>query len=285
MKKKEAKFNKLSAEEKAVIINKGTEAPFKGFYTDYREKGLYICKQCSRTLFRSEYKFDSKCGWPSFDDEIQQAIKYVPDPDGRRTEIVCSHCKAHLGHAFKGEGYTEKNLRHCVNSISMDFIPEKEIETAIFAGGCFWGVQYFFEGIEGVYTTRVGYTGGQKENPTYNEVCSTDTGHYEAIEISYNPKNVSYEELTKLFFEIHDPTQRNGQGPDHGDQYLSAVFYKNSDQLHSAEKLINILKKKGYDVATRLIESTKFWEAEDYHQFYYDKKQGIPYCHVYSKKF
>lgn len=278
-------YNELTDEEKAVLLDKGTEAPFKGFYTDYKEKGLYTCKQCGNVLYPSTSKFDSSCGWPSFDSEIKGAISYHADPDGRRTEIVCSHCGAHMGHVFKGEGYTEKNTRHCVNSISMNFIPEKELETAVFAGGCFWGVQHFFQKKEGVYTSRVGYTGGTKENPTYREVCSTDTGHYEAIEITYNPEMISYEELARLFFEIHDPTQSNGQGPDLGDQYLSAVFYKNEDEKEICVNLINILKKKGFDVVTELIEAQTFWEAEDYHQFYYEKKSGTPYCHFYKKKF
>jgi peptide methionine sulfoxide reductase msrA/msrB len=283
--KVEKKYNLLTPEEKAVLINKGTEAPFKGFYTDYKEKGLYICKQCNSPLFYSDSKFDSRCGWPSFDDEIDRAIAYHPDPDGRRTEIVCAECGAHMGHVFDGEGYTEKNRRHCVNSISMNFIAEKDMEKAVFAGGCFWGVQHFFRKIDGVYISRVGYTGGSKENPTYKEVCHTDTGHYEAIEITYNPGIITYEDLAKLFFEIHDPTQGNGQGPDIGDQYLSAVFYLSDEQRRTAEKLITILREKGFDVVTDLIEASTFWEAEDYHQFYYDKKGSSPYCHVYTKKF
>lgn len=283
--KENKKYNALSSEEKAVLIDKGTEAPFKGFYTDYKEKGLYICKQCNAPLYFSDSKFDSRCGWPSFDDEIDRAIAYHPDPDGRRTEIVCAECGAHMGHIFEGEGYTEKNKRHCVNSISMNFIPEKEMERAVFAGGCFWGVQHFFKKIDGVYTSRVGYTGGKTENPTYKEVCYQNTGHLEAIEITYNPRIVSYEDLARLFFEIHDPTQDNGQGPDIGEQYLSAVFYLNDEQKKIAEKLIAILKEKGFDVVTELIKASTFWEAEDYHQFYYEKKGSTPYCHVYRKKF
>ncbi len=283
MKKNE--FNPLTTEEEAILIDKGTEAPFIGYYTDFKEKGLYICKQCNAPLFFSDSKFDSRCGWPSFDDEIQGAIAYHPDPDGRRTEIVCSRCGAHMGHVFEGEGYTKKNKRHCVNSISMDFIAEKDIEKAVFAGGCFWGVQHFFKKIDGVYTSRVGYTGGTKDNPTYKEVCSIDTGHYEAIEISFNPAVVSYEELAKLFFEIHDPTQKNGQGPDIGEQYMSAVFFHNEKQKQTIEKLISILQDKGHSVVTELIEAGTFWEAEDYHQFYYEKKGSTPYCHIYTKKF
>ena len=279
------KYNTLTPEEKQVLIHKGTEAPFKGLYTNYKEKGLYICKQCNEPLFRSEYKFSSSCGWPSFDDEIDGAIAYHPDSDGRRTEIVCAKCGAHMGHVFEGEGFTEKNRRHCVNSISMNFIAQEEMETAIFAGGCFWGVQHFFLNLEGVYTSRVGYTGGKKDNPTYKEVCQTNTGHYEAIEITFNPQVISYEELAKLFFEIHDPTQANGQGPDIGNQYLSAVFYLSEKQKTTIENLIAILRQKGFPVVTDLIKASKFWEAEDYHQFYYEKKGSTPYCHIYGKKF
>ena len=135
-----AQKKELTADEKQVIIYKGTERPFTGKYYDFKAKGTYVCKQCGSPLYRSEDKFDSRCGWPSFDDEIPGAVKRVPDADGRRTEIVCAHCGAHLGHVFTGEGLTPKNTRHCVNSISMEFIPAEElkIDTAIFAGGCFW---------------------------------------------------------------------------------------------------------------------------------------------------
>jgi len=123
---KEAKVKKLTKEEEDVIAHKGTEMPFTGKYYAFWEKGTYVCKRCGAALYRSESKFEGGCGWPSFDDEIKGAVKRSVDADGVRTEITCANCGAHLGHVFLGEGFTEKNVRHCVNSVSMDFIPDEE---------------------------------------------------------------------------------------------------------------------------------------------------------------
>lgn len=285
---KEMNYNKLTPEEEQVIVHKGTERPFTGKYYQYKEKGTYTCKRCSAPLYRSGDKFDAHCGWPSFDDEISGAVKRVPDVDGMRTEIICNNCGAHLGHVFTGEGFTEKNVRHCVNSISLNFVPAKEgvkTQTAFFAGGCFWGTEYFFQKAEGVISTRVGYMGGQKQKPTYEQVCGGNTGHAETVEVTFDPSKTSFEKLAKLFFEIHDPSQVDRQGPDIGEQYRSAIFYVDDQQKQIAEKLVKILKDKGQNVATELTLATTFWEAEKYHQDYYHKNGGQPYCHFQVKRF
>ena len=282
-------YNKLSDDEERVIVNKGTEPPFSGKYYLNKEKGSYLCRRCDAPLFRSSDKFESGTGWPSFDDAIEGAVRQIADADGRRTEIVCANCGAHLGHVFFSEGFTAKNIRHCVNSVSLNFLSQADAATktqkAIFAGGCFWGIEYHLGKIKGVLSAKSGYTGGVTDHPTYKQVCTGKTGHAEAIEVEFDPSLVSYETLAKLFFEIHDPTQFNRQGPDIGTQYRSAVFYTNDEQKMVAEKLIALLKTKGFNVVTSVEKAGTFWEAESYHQDYYEKNGHQPYCHIYQKRF
>jgi peptide methionine sulfoxide reductase msrA/msrB len=282
-------YNDLTAAESKIIISKSTEYPFTGIYEKFEGKGTYLCKQCGNALYHSDAKFDASCGWPSFDEEVAGAVKRIKDADGMRTEIVCASCDGHLGHVFTGERFTPKNTRHCVNSVSLDFVPEVlpagRYGTALFAGGCFWGVEYFLQKEPGVMAVVSGYTGGHVKNPSYREVCTGNTGHAETVKVTYDLQKNSYEKLLKLFLEIHDPTQVGRQGPDIGDQYRTEIFYKNSEQKKVAEKLLGILKTKGLKVATQVTKASEFYPAEEYHQDYYFRNGKAPYCHGYTKRF
>jgi len=277
----------LSDEERRILLDKGTERPFSGKYWDHFEGGAYACRQCGALLYLSDSKFRSDCGWPSFDSEIPGAVRRQPDADGRRTEILCAACGGHLGHVFTGERFTEKNVRHCVNSASLVFIPEAEhaVGRALFAGGCFWGVEHAFHQVPGVLAVTSGYTGGHTENPTYEQVCTGGTGHAEAVEVRFDPKRVTYEQLARLFFEIHDPTEVNRQGPDVGSQYRSAVFYADEEQKRTAEALVAQLRANGYAVATAIEPATTFWPAKPYHQDYFGKHPERPVCHARVPRF
>ena len=279
----------LTDAERRVIVDKGTERPFTGQYWDQFEPGTYVCRRCGAELYRSTSKFHSECGWPSFDDEIPGAVKRQADADGERTEIVCAACGAHLGHVFEGEHLTPKNVRHCANSISLVFRPASRpaaaTEEAIFAGGCFWGVEHHFSQTPGVLSATSGYTGGSVPNPTYEQVCTGTTGHAESVRVVFDPKKVTYEQLARLFLEIHDPTTLNRQGPDAGLQYRSAVFYKNDDQKRVIDDLIAKLRANGYKVVTQVLPAAPFYPAEDYHQDYLTKHPGRYDCHVRVRRF
>lgn len=277
-------YRTLTPEETRVIVNKGTERPFTGIYDEFFEEGIYVCRRCGAELYRSADKFNSGCGWPSFDDEIAGAVRRTTDADGMRTEITCTNCGAHLGHVFLNEGFTDKDTRHCVNSVSLQFIPARDLQsadsdTAYFAGGCFWGVEYYLEQAPGVKSVESGYMGGNTKDPGYREVSSHRTGHAETVRVVFNPSKTSYEEVARLFFEIHDPTQVDRQGPDVGNQYRSEIFYRSVEQKETAEKLISRLERNGYKVATKVRPAMTFWKAEKYHQDYYMRNGGTPYCH------
>jgi peptide methionine sulfoxide reductase msrA/msrB len=274
----------LTAEEYRVLRQAGTERPYTGKYNDHFEKGTYVCAACGTPLFVSTTKYDHGSGWPSFTAPIApDRLEYREDRSHGmvRTEVRCAVCGSHLGHVFD-DGPAPTGKHFCVNSISLNFKPagqqegikEDTTETAIFAAGCFWGVEEKFRKLKGVVSTRVGYTGGRTKNPTYEQVCSDATGHAEAVEIVFDPNKVSYAELLDAFFLFHDPTQINQQGPDVGTQYRSAVFYLNAAQKEAALEAIAKLDASGrYDcpVATQVRPASDFYEAEAYHQKYYEK--------------
>jgi peptide methionine sulfoxide reductase msrA/msrB len=280
----------LTAEETRVIVGKETERPFSGAFDTHDAAGVYTCRRCGAALYRSSDKFDAGCGWPAFDAEVPGAVRRVPDADGRRTEILCAVCGGHLGHVFTGERLTPRNTRHCVNSLSMAFVGDAALDTAgfsraVFAGGCFWGVEYYLQQTTGVIRVVSGYTGGTVENPTYQQVCAGGTGHIEAVEVCYDPRQTDYEALARLFFEIHDPTQRDRQGPDIGEQYRSVVFYRDEAQKKTAEALVARLRGNGFAVVTEIRPAARFWPAETEHQDYYFQKGTTPYCHRPVRRF
>ena len=278
----------LSDEEKRIVLKKGTERAFTGKYWNHFQEGVYACRQCGAALYVSDSKFRSHCGWPSFDAEVPGSVKHQPDADGERTEITCVACGGHLGHVFRGEGLSPKNVRHCVNSASLVFLPagkKEATQEAVFAGGCFWGVEHQFQQVAGVLSATSGYTGGHVARPTYEQVCTGRTGHAEAVRVVFDPDRVSFERLARLFFEIHDPTQPDRQGPDAGSQYRSAVFYLDAHQKQVVEKLIAALRAKGYDVATQVAAAAEFYPAEDYHQDYFEKHPQQASCQTRVPRF
>jgi len=267
-------FSKLTLEEKHILKDKGTEAPFTGEYNEHFEAGIFVCRACDNPLYESNTKFNSGCGWPSFDDEIEGAITHYEDLSvGRiRTEICCKKCDGHLGHIFVGEQITAKDTRHCVNSLSIRFKAYSKMQRATFGAGCFWSVEKLFKATEGVYLTSVGYMGGDTDLPTYKEVCSGTTNHAEVVDLYFNAEKVSYATLLNLFWANHNPTTLNKQGFDNGTQYRSIVFFHNEQQKNEVEQSIKEQQKNWRnEIVTQVIDSSTFFRAEEYHQNYLNK--------------
>jgi peptide methionine sulfoxide reductase msrA/msrB len=299
----------LTPEEYRVLRQSGTERPFTGKYNGFFERGTYVCAACGAPLFSSETKYEHGTGWPSFKAPLDESrIERRSDYSllMKRIEVRCAACGSHLGHVFD-DGPAPTRKHYCINSSALDFKPALspaatdspaeepqsasasgpasrdesaktlKTETATFAAGCFWGVEDKFRQVKGVISTRVGYTGGNVENPTYSLVCSDTTGHAESVEIVFDPSVVSYDELLQDFFRFHNPTQVDRQGPDVGEQYRSAIFYHNDRQKEAALKMIERLEKSGKyrkKIATQVVPAPKFYQAEEYHQQYYKKLRG-----------
>lgn len=284
----------LSSQQYYVLRQKGTEDPFSGELLLNKEKGVYKCAACGNELFTDEMKFDSHCGWPSFDKEISGGkIKTIVDKSHgmERTEIQCARCGGHLGHIFN-DGPTETGMRYCVNSLSLEFINAKEVEalptsnnidTLTLGGGCYWCVEAVYEMLDGVETVQSGFAGGATKNPSYKDVCTGTTGHAEVVQITYDNTKTSLDELLKVFFTVHDPTTLNRQGADAGTQYRSVIFYRDEQQKQTAQSIIEALnKEKVYPrpIVTQVSPLTTFYIAENYHQDYYNLNKEEPYCQM-----
>jgi peptide methionine sulfoxide reductase msrA/msrB len=295
---------KLTPKQYAVTQECATERPFDNEYWNNHADGIYVDIVSGEPLFSSQDKFDSGTGWPSFTKPIDQKnVKELKDTTHGmvRTEVRSAGGDSHLGHVFS-DGPGPDGNRYCINSASLKFIPVDQLdqagygeyrqlfeqatpatrETAILAGGCFWGMEELIRALPGVLSTQVGYTGGSVENPLYENVKTGSSGHAESIEVVFDPRALSYKEVLEFFFRIHDPTTPNRQGNDRGTQYRSAIFYTSDTQRDIAKAVIQSVNASGSwkdPIVTEVVEASTFYPAEEYHQDYLQKHPNGYTCH------